>query len=166
MKIFVRKKIYNSHDKPSILAKGIHSGYKRIQVGWANWMMNHTKNFSRRTWLAILILFVLSTSTFCIYLAISSFGRNGNSSILIVRIKKPIHLHETWKTFPDDLKVSEPEYNHIKKFRVYMDSLARSPAGKILYDSIINNRPGLMDSVAFLENYYEQLKQKQEWKRK
>jgi hypothetical protein len=158
MKIFSRKKKNNSEHRSTILAKGIHSGYKRIQEGWASWMMKCTKNFSRRTWLAILILFVLSTSTFCVYLAISSFGRNENSSILIVRIKKPIHIHETGKTFPEDLKVSEAEYDRIKKFRVYMDSLARSPAGKILYDSIISNRPGLMDSVAFLENYYEQLK--------
>jgi len=41
-----------------------------------------------------------------------------------------------------------------------MDSLARSPSGKILYDSIISQRPGLMDSVRFIENYYQQLKQK------
>ena len=57
-------------------------------------------------------------------------------------------------------EVSEAEYSRIKRFRVYMDGLARSPAGKTLYDSIIHHRPGLMDSVWFIENYYQQLKQK------
>ncbi|ULT38451.1 hypothetical protein KRR40_25400 [Niabella defluvii] len=56
--------------------------------------------------------------------------------------------------------MSEAEYSRIKRFRVYMDSLARSPAGRTLYDSIIYHRPGLMDSVRFIENYYQQLKQK------
>jgi hypothetical protein len=35
-----------------------------------------------------------------------------------------------------------------------MDSLARSPSGKNLYDSITSQRPGLMDSVRFIEQLY------------
>ncbi|ULT42924.1 hypothetical protein KRR40_05095 [Niabella defluvii] len=87
------------------------------------------------------------------------YGQKDNS-ITITPIKKPKHATETGETKTDAAEVSEAEYSRIKNFRVYMDSLARSPSGKALYDSINNHRPGLMDSVRFIENYYQQLKQK------
>ena len=75
-------------------------------------------------------------------------------------IKKLKHATETGEPPIEAAEVSEAEYSRIKKFRMYMDSLARSPSGKILYKSITRHRPGLMDSVRFIENYYQQLKQK------
>ena len=36
-----------------------------------------------------------------------------------------------------------------------MDSLTRSENGTIIYDSIVKARPGLMDSVLFIENIYQ-----------
>ena len=42
----------------------------------------------------------------------------------------------------------------ITSFRKYMDSLGRSPTGKKMHDSIVLNRPGLLDSLTIIENYY------------
>ena len=39
-----------------------------------------------------------------------------------------------------------------------MDSLARSPSGRKLYDSIVAARPGLMDSVRYIEKEYQNFK--------
>ena len=160
MKLFVKKKGNDMEAKPNILSKWLQVGYKRIQGGWANWMRLRTEHFSQRTWIVLLILFVLSTSTFCVYVAVNAITIKGNNSITITRIKKPKHTTETGEAHTNVAEMSEAEYNRIKKFRLYMDSLARSPSGKNLYDSITLRRPGLMDSVRFLENYYQQLKQK------
>jgi hypothetical protein len=51
--------------------------------------------------------------------------------------------------------VSKADYQGIIRFRGYMDSLTRSPAGKAAYDSIIFSRPGLLDSIRILEKIYQ-----------
>ena len=160
MKLFPKREESNLEPKPNAISKGIQVGYKRLQGRWAEWMMRRTEKFSRRTWVVLLILFVLSVSTYSVYLAVNAFTGKGGSSITITPIKKPKHATETGEANIEAVEVSEAEYRRIKKFSAYMDSLARSPSGEILYDSITSHRPGLMDSVRFIENYYQQLKQK------
>jgi len=59
----------------------MEAGYKRLQGGWANWMMKRTEKFSRRTWLVLLALFVMFTSSYSVYLAVNAFtGKKGNSN--------------------------------------------------------------------------------------
>ena len=123
-------------------------------------MMKRTEKFSRCTWIVLLVLFVLSVSTYSVYLAVNSFIGKAGNSITITPIKKPKHATETGEVNKEAVEVTEAEYSRIKKFRMYMDSLAQSASGKTLYDSITSHRPGLMDSVRFIENYYQQLKQK------
>lgn len=50
--------------------------------------------------------------------------------------------------------MSKENYLKVHLFKEYMDSLARSATGKAVYDSILISRPGLMDSVRFIENNY------------
>lgn len=156
MKLFEKRKESGNQTKPNVLSKGIQAGYKRVQGGWANWMRRRTEHFSHRTWIVLLILFVLSTSTYCVYVAANAVTSKGNDSITITRIKKPKHTTETGEAHTVVALVSEAEYNRIKKFRLYMDSLAQSPSGKILYDSITLRRPGLMDSVQLIEQFYRE----------
>ena len=134
--------------------------YKHLQRRWVKWMAKHTANFSRRTWKIILILFMMFGGGYSGYLTVSGLVEKANKPFSLARIKKPAHLSE-----PADVRVpipglSEIEYARIRIFRMYMDSLARSPSGKVLYDSIAHSRPGLMDSVRLVERYYQQLKQK------
>ena len=159
MKLFFKRKESYPAPKTNALSKAAKAGYKRVQSGWANWMMKRTENFSRRTWFMLLALFVLSVSAYSIYLVVSTINAKGATSFSVTPIRKPKHLTETGE-MNKAAEVSEAEYNRIKNFRMYMDSLARSPSGKKLYDSITMRRPGLMDSVQFIEIYYQRLKQK------
>lgn len=160
MKLFFKRKENDSVPKPNAFSKAVQVGYKRVQGSWANWMMKRTENFSKRTWFMLLALFVLSVSAYNIYLVANSINAKANTSFSVTPIKKPKHLNETGEINKTNVEVPEAEYNRIKNFRMYMDSLARSPSGKKLYDSITMHRPGLMDSVRFIENYYQRLKQK------
>lgn len=160
MKLLVKRKENNAQTKSNVLSKGLQAGYKRLQGGWAGWMRRCTEHFSHRTWIVLLILFVLSTSTYCVYVAVNAITSRGNNSMTIIRIKKPKHTTETGEAQAGVAGMSEVEYHRIRKFRLYMDSLARDSTGKNLYDSITGHRPGLMDSVRFLEIYYQQKKLK------
>jgi hypothetical protein len=160
MKLFSKRKVSAYTPKSNVLFQGMQTGYKHLQSGWASWMMRRTKNFSRRAWIALLILFVVSIGSYSVHLAVHAIAIQGHASFSITPIHKLKHLTETGEArimVPD---ISDVEYSRVKRFRTYMDSLARSPSGKIVYDSITRHRPGLMDSVRLIENYYQQVKQK------
>jgi hypothetical protein len=42
----------------------------------------------------------------------------------------------------------------IQKFRSWLDSLQRDTTGRIVYDSIVQQRPGLLDSLGQIEKTY------------
>lgn len=158
MKLFSKRTESKSGPVQHALSKVMNKGYERLQGGWANWMRKHTENFSRRTWFVLLLLFVLSASSYSFYLAVKAIRGKEHTPLMVTSIKKPEHTTKTGSAPADVAKLSEAEYSRIKKFRGYMDSLAQSDSGKLLYDSLNIHRPGLMDSVRFLETYYEQLK--------
>lgn len=100
--------------------------------------------------MVLLILFVLLTGSYNVYCIVNAITGKGYS-MAITPIQKPKYAtgkEESYKA----TEVPEAEYRRIKKFRKYMDSLAQNPSGKILYDSLISRRPGLMDSLRWIEN--------------
>ena len=146
--------------QPSIVSKGFQVIYSRTQDKWAGWMSRCTAHFSRKTWLLLLLLFVLCMGLSSTYLAIHSLIAKTSHPMQVTPIMRPKHITETGEATSGSSQIPDAEYNRIKRFRRYMDSLARSPGGQWMYDSITLHRPGLMDSVRFIENYYQQLKQK------
>lgn len=156
MKLFSKIKKNNVEPKPNAISKGMQAGYKHLQGGWAKWMMKRTEKFSHCTWIVLLILFVLSTSTYSVYLAVSAITEKDGILITVTPIKRPMYTTGTRETDKEVVEVSEAEYRRIKRFRGYMDSLARSSSGKTLYDSITSHRPGLMDSLQLIEQLYRE----------
>jgi len=51
--------------------------------------------------------------------------------------------------------LSETEFDKIQNFKNYIDSLSKSTAGKKIKDSILKNRPLLMDSINQLEKLFQ-----------
>lgn len=152
--LFKKQRKENAHATGNFIAKGA----TRLQTRWAKWMEKRTESFSRGNWTLILILFVVLTGGYSTYLLVSSFTAKTRKLFTITPISKPGHLTETGDVKAEALPVTETEYWRIHNFRIHMDSLARSPSGKASYDSITYSRPGLMDSVQTIDNYYQQLK--------
>ena len=128
----------------------------RMQTGWSLWMGRRTQHLSRKTLRLLLLAFIASAGGYSMYLIGQSFSGDLANAISITPIKKPGHILQTGEatTLPDMI-VSKTDYQGIIRFRGYMDSLTRSPAGKATYDSIILSRPGLLDSIRFIEEIYQ-----------
>lgn len=138
------------------LANNIVSACFRFQRKWADFMQRHTERLSRKGKLNILCLFCVAAASLSIYFIASSVTNRKASSFTVIHLKKPPYAvnagDENTKAF---IIISEDEYKKIHRFRYYMDSLARSPSGKQLYESILSQRPGLMDSILLIENIYQ-----------
>lgn len=145
--------------KNGLLILGLFSLYKWLQKAWAKWMSNKTKRISKRALTIALVIFVSLTSSYCIYLGLHAItGKSKGNAFTVTSIKRPRHLTESGAMESPLPPVSKQEYRRIQNFRLYMDSLARSPTGRNIYDSIIATRPGLMDSVRYIEKKYQNFK--------
>lgn len=138
------------------LSKIVEKGYFYTQSKWAEWMTKQTAKLSVTNQLVVFGFFIACASGYSIYLISISFSDTHSKRITVSPIVEPLTVIKTDEvTIKKNSSVSKIEFEKITRFRSYMDSLVRSPAGKKVYDSIINKRRGLLDSLAIIENYYQ-----------
>ena len=109
----------------------------------------------------ILISFCFSAGGYSIYLIADSVfsPERKQKSFEIQQMDIPKHFNKTGdETLMPEATIDEQTYLQIQDFRKYMDSLKLNRTKE--YDSILQARPGLMDSVQVLEQIYLSQKQK------
>lgn len=128
----------------------------RLQTRWARWMGKRTEHLSRKTLLLLLLVFIFIAGGYSSYLIGQSFQGNLANVFSVTPIIKPGHIEHTGDNASQQVMIiSKTDYQRIIRFRGYMDSLARSPAGKAVHDSIVLTRPGLPDSIRLIEMIYQ-----------
>ena len=159
LSLFRNKKKQKAAEKQEMedhLLRSIVHTCIRWQSKWTIWMQRKTERLSGKGKLIMLLIFVLLTGGYSIYLIGKSFSGNPTPSFLIISIKRPAHIQESGDEAEHiNTVISKSEHEKIHRFKQYMDSLTRSSTGKVLYDSIITYRPGLMDSIQIIENIYQ-----------
>lgn len=102
----------------------------RLQYKCAQWLERKTAHLSRKSWIVILICFIVFTSGCSIYVIVDSFSQTITNTIRIVPITKPTNVKDPAGEMVNNASISKIEYDRIIRFRRYMDSLGRSPTGK------------------------------------
>lgn len=74
-----------------------------------------------------------------------------------IKVSRYIGHAENATTVPEHF-ISKKEYSRLEQFRGYIDSLAGSADGKKIKDSILSQRPKLLDSLAMVEQLYNKQK--------
>ncbi len=130
--------------------------YLFVQDKWAKKMSSVASKLSNRMLIYLLTSFVIVTGGICICIISESFYTKSSNCLQVISISKPAEVFEKFSlSSPRSQSFSKEELRRILDFRIYLDSLVRSPAGKSKYDSIYRCRPGLIDSLVFIENYYK-----------
>jgi hypothetical protein len=109
----------------------------------------------------ILILFCICAGGYSIYLVANSIlsPEKRQTGFEIQQMDVPRHFDKTGdENLIPEAYVDEETYQHVKQFMNYMDSLKQKRRSE--YDSILQARPGLMDSVQMLEQIYLSQQQK------
>ena len=107
----------------------------------------------------LLVLFCLCAGGYSIYLIADSIisPDKKQNGFKIKQMDVPKHLDKTGdESLNPDAYVDEETFQRIQNFKGYMDSLKRNKSSE--HDSILQARPGLMDSVQMLEEIYHQQK--------
>lgn len=129
--------------------------YLLLQDKWSKKMSALTSNLSKQSLVFFLVLFIIITGSISVYSVYNGFSLKDQEGI-----KSRINYNHLIVTKPIFNKTTEPvlpkiEFENITRFIFYLDSLKQSKEGKKIYDSINKCRPGLLDSVTLIENYYK-----------
>ena len=109
----------------------------------------------------LLIFFCVSAGGYSIYLIVNSVfsPERKQKALEIQQLDIPKNFNKSGdETIMPEATRDEQTYLQIQDFRKYMDSLKLNRTNE--YDSILQARPGLMDSVQVLEQIYLSQKQK------
>ena len=144
---FPRKKEAREKNSNNIAGYFIH-----LKTKGAAWIQQKTERLSGKTKMLVLILFCTLVGGYNIYIGTSGFSRMQVLSFSVGSIEQPDYIRafgaeETINSF----SISKEEYQWIRRFKV-MDSMARSPSGKWIFDSI---DPEVLDSILIIENRYQ-----------
>jgi hypothetical protein len=115
-----------------------------------NPFINARLHWPKWTWLVAASIFIISLVAMAIRTTTKGIRKFDTGQI------RPLPLIPG-KTPPVRRPATRKELNAIRQWRQWMDSLKTTTAGIVLYDSILMNRPNLMDSVREVEEYYNQL---------
>lgn len=128
--------------------------YLLIRNKWAKKMGSLTLGLSRNKLTFLLAGFVVISCSLILLIICKGFKSDASHAINNIAIAKVSTTAIQIKSnVLKPLLISRQQYSKIVAFKSYMDSLRKNPSGKRTYDSIERLRPGLLDSVAFIENY-------------
>ncbi len=151
-----KQKVVFENTAQDRIAKNVVGKLLRLQHRWAEFMEHYTERLSVTWKLIVLFFFCLCSGGLSILFIARSLVNNQATSFHVTQGKIPQHIGKSGDEKTKAITiVTKEEYDKIQHFRKYMDSLARSPSGKKLYDNIVIDRPGLMDSIILIENIYQ-----------
>lgn len=136
------------------LLRQLEEANLRLQHKCAHWMERKTAHLSRKSWIVILICFIVLTSGYSIYLMIGNYSDTAINVEPITNIVKSTNGRQAAEKHKLNVSISEAEFEKIVRFRRYMERLGHSATGKKVQDSIRRYRPGLLDSLTIVEKYY------------
>ena len=153
MRLFSKHNEVASPGKDKV-AKGIAEFILKMNSGFARYMKKLTAKLSSSTMKVFLIVFLAFGTTLSFYFVIASFITDEHlKTFRIDRISIPRNVEKDGdESAQQPTAITMKEYDEMKGFTHYMDSLKGSRKS----DSILLNRPGLMDSVKMLQQIYEQ----------
>lgn len=158
LKLFNRRR-EKKVELPSVLER-MAIAMDRQQRKAANYLNNKVSVFSAKQLKMGLILFCVLFGSSTIYIIWKSIYQP--AKIIVVKpIEQPGHAVLPKEHLGESAMLNATELRSIINFQKYIDSLQRTQKGRMIYDSIMSERPGLLDSLSLIQQLFsEQLKTK------
>ncbi|GGB64669.1 hypothetical protein GCM10007424_00700 [Flavobacterium suaedae] len=139
----------NQHkaERPS-LQQQIHALRLRTQLAWVEWMEAKAARLSRKGQYLLLGLFMAVSAGFCTLMLFGGLGNlmRFNAKPAAIRSVDAPRIRSS-KVAPNDSLLQE----RLAIFHHYWDSLSLTVSGRKTRDSLLQTRPGLLDSISIAE---------------
>lgn len=155
-RLFKKQKAVHTEDEPDRLAQWLTAKGIRFQKRWAGFMQRRMEKLSMRGKKGMVIALCIVSGSYCSRIIYQSFHNRHAKIFSVTAIQAPAHVTETGEaTVTKDVIITEAEYQRVRHFHQYVDSLYATNEGKTIADSLLLQRPGLMDSIYRLEQLYQ-----------
>lgn len=154
-----RKRNKKTQTSPPLFKK-VGVAVEKFHRKWANYLNRKTEGIKTSTLKVLLFIFCGLFGSICVYTGFDAIRKPSNV-IKVDKIQLPTHviIEDEGANLHQSEILSAEEYANIQSFKKFMDSLKNDKKGRASYDSIITERPGLMDSIGLAESLYlKQLK--------
>ena len=122
-----------------------------LQTKWVQYLDGRVNKLSIRSKKFGLMVFVGLSLLVCTSILVETFtGHRNPTTLNIGKMRKPVIQRDEARPF-----ISSSQFKRVSEFHRHMDSLVSSIPGKKIYDSIMQCRPGLLDSAKQLEELYQ-----------
>jgi len=129
----------------------------RVQNAFSVFMTRRTEHLSARSFKTLLIIFLITGGALNVWFVVEGLnnktGRQKDLQAGRIQVLKNID-GETVKKLVIDGPASK-QYEHLQWYVGFMDSLKADRNGHIIYDSLMQMRPGLLDSIRMLLRKYK-----------
>jgi|GEM_PF-1540533 len=134
------------------LARQISGKILACQRAWAEWMNKGFATLPMRSKKLALVVFVLGFVAVGVRGLAVLFNQEKVRSHSLTKVDRTGQVTMMVEEQPP--KISDKEFLKLQRIKVYLDSLSRSRDGQQLWDSLRQQHPGLMDSIAAVEELY------------
>ena len=139
---------------------------ERQQRKAADYLNAKAAQYTRRQLFIGFWLFCVVFGGYAVYLMAQAFYRPART-VQVKAIRIPQHSIIPDTKEPADHVLTPREATGIIQFQHYLDSLQQSKTGQLIYDSIAQHRPGLLDSLRLVQQVFlEQLKSSEDGKKR
>ncbi|TKK64707.1 hypothetical protein FC093_21915 [Ilyomonas limi] len=127
---------------------------KATQERFAKYLQSKTKQFTKRKQKLLLLLFSLSFGSCSITVMLYSFIMV-NTPVSTTKITFPKYAitHKLKPTIRDSL-ITGKEYKRFSQFKRHLGRLLQSSEGRKVYDSLMQARPYLLDSIYKVDSIF------------
>lgn len=128
-----------------------------LQRRWADRLQEKSERLSLGAKKWLLGLFVLIFGGMSVFIAWRGLTAGAGRPAVVVSpitVSSPAQQGVLATPFPGDQRVSSREYEVTQVFQRYLDSLGQSTDGQKVRDSLLRQRPGLLDSIRLIERMY------------
>ncbi len=124
----------------------------------AQWLNTKAAGWSKQKTLTGLVVVCVLAGAWSAMIIWQSF-HSPSSAVKVRAIRVPKHSIIKDESLPPRIGLSAREVASIKRLGHWVDSLQESASGQLVYDSVMQVRPGLLDSLRQLQEHFsEQLK--------
>lgn len=157
--IFNRRGVKRNNEensKQDRIATHIFNTTIKFQHRCAIYLQRKTERLSKAVKIFLLIGFCLLSITYSLYQLKHNFTKNAESFVHVDTFLIRGSTTESGNLNFKSLKQpATDDYRRIKRFLNYIDSLNLTSSGSKVKDSILRDRPGLMDSIHHVEKMFQ-----------
>jgi hypothetical protein len=147
--------IMDKSKEEGLAKRGLSAKIRQAERRGADWLEKYTRHYNRRTWGILLAIFIMLGGAVSGLLLIGGLTGELEKAFSLDRITRTISGPPDENEDANSDRLTKAEFDRLVEYKAFLDSLQKSPEGRVRYLKIVSRHPGLPDSLGRIIKYYQ-----------